>query len=70
MYQGIPAFVCLLYHICGIFSALSSHEKFLSEKVQKTLDIPRSCGIITNVPGDKPMTQKQNMRIWRNWQTR
>ena len=40
------------------------------KKVQKTLDILRSCGIITNVPGDKPTTQKQNMRIWRNWQTR
>nr|DAY94471.1 MAG TPA: hypothetical protein [Caudoviricetes sp.] len=40
------------------------------KKVQKTLDILHSCGIITNVPGDKPATKKQNMRIWRNWQTR
>ena len=38
--------------------------------LQKTLDNFGISGIITIVPSDTAHEQKQNMRIWRNWQTR
>ena len=50
----------------GKFTLSATHKTFL----KKVLDIFRIHGIITNVPGRPVTNRKQNMRIWRNWQTR
>ena len=45
-------------------------RNFCQKNSKKALDISRFHGIITIVPSDTAHERKQNMRIWRNWQTR